>query len=63
MKEADILHLQKELGDVLWYVALMCESFGWKLEDIMKINIEKLKERYPEGFDPERSAHRKTGDV
>ena len=63
MEESDILHLQKELGDVLWYVALMCESFGWKLEDIMQMNVDKLKERYPEGFDPERSAHRKEGDV
>lgn len=59
----DWTHLKKELGDVLWYVALMCSSIGWELDDVMKMNIEKLEERYPEGFDPERSAHRKEGDV
>ena len=61
--EMDWTHLKKELGDVLWYVALMCSSIGWELDDVMKMNIEKLEERYPEGFDPERSAHRKEGDV
>jgi len=28
------------------------------LEEILRINIEKLKKRYPEGFDKERSIHR-----
>lgn len=62
-EEMDWTHLKKELGDVLWYVALMCSSIGWELDDVMKMNIEKLEERYPEGFDPKRSAHRKEGDV
>ncbi len=61
--EMDWTHLKKELGDVLWYVALMCSSIGWNLDDVLQLNIDKLKERYPEGFDPDRSAHRKEGDV
>lgn len=63
--EADIdwTHLKKELGDVCWYVAMMCESVGWDLDDVLQMNIDKLKDRYPEGFDPELSAHRKEGDV
>lgn len=56
-------HLKKELGDVMWYVALMCTSFGWKLDDILEINIDKLKARYPEGFDIDKANHRKVGDV
>jgi len=62
-KPLDELHLKKELGDVMWYVAMVAESMGWKLDDILEMNIEKLKARYPEGFDVERANNRKEGDV
>jgi NTP pyrophosphatase (non-canonical NTP hydrolase) len=55
--------VKKEIGDILWYVAMMCESFHFEMNEIMQMNIDKLKARYPEGFDPERSQHRKEGDV
>lgn len=61
--ELDIEHLKKECGDVLWYVAMMCHSFGWKMEEIMEINIEKLKARYPDGFDTYLANHRSEEDV
>lgn len=61
--ELDAEHLKKELGDVLWYVAVGCEVLGTTMEDVMNLNINKLKARYPEGFDPEKSQHRKEGDV
>ena len=47
-----------ELGDVLWYLALGAELVGVKLEEIAEMNIEKLRQRYPDGFDPERSVNR-----
>ena len=50
-----------ELGDVLWYVAETAAGLSVKLEDIAQHNIEKLKRRYPEGFDPEKSLHREEG--
>lgn len=50
--------LQKELGDVLWYVAEMCSALDINLEDVMVQNIAKLKERYPEGFETDRSINR-----
>ena len=56
-------HLKKELGDLLWFIAEYCTAMGWELEDIMWLNIDKLKARYPEGFDPEKSLHRKEADV
>lgn len=56
-------HLKKELGDCLWMIAEMCTANNWDLEEIMQMNIDKLKARYPEGFDVERSLHRKEGDV
>ena len=61
--DMDYDHLKKEIGDVMWYVALLCESFGFDLDDILKTNVEKLKMRYPEGFDTERSNNRLDGDV
>lgn len=62
-KELDRDHAVKELGDVLWYVAMICESFGWSMDDVMQMNVDKLKARYPEGFNVDRSAHRAADDV
>lgn len=62
-KKMDKYHLKKELGDVMWYVAMLCESFGFSLDEILQMNVDKLKARYPEGFDPEKANHRKPGDV
>lgn len=62
-KPLDEEHLKKELGDVMWYVAMMAESFGWNLDEIMQMNIDKLKARYPEGFSVEKSNNRKSDDV
>lgn len=56
-------HAKKELGDLLWFVAEYCTAYGWNLEDIMQMNIDKLIARYPEGFDAEHSLHRKVGDI
>jgi NTP pyrophosphatase (non-canonical NTP hydrolase) len=61
--DMDITHAKKELGDILWYVACMAESFGWSLDEIMKMNIDKLKARYPEGFDIDRANHKEKYDV
>lgn len=56
-------HAKKELGDIQWYAALLCDAMGWDLETIMAMNITKLEKRYPEGFDVYRANHRKAGDV
>lgn len=50
--------LAEELGDVLWYLASTAEIIGYSLEEIAEMNIEKLKKRYPEGWDVERSINR-----
>lgn len=55
--ELDVPQLVKELGDVAWYLALTSYGIGYNLSDILKANIEKLKERYPEGFSVDRSYH------
>lgn len=56
-------HLQKELGDLMWFIAEYCTSYGWNLEDVARMNIDKLKARYPDGFEVDKSLHRKEGDV
>ena len=56
-------HAKKEVGDVLWYVAMICHSMGWDLDEIMQMNVDKLKARYPMGFDTEKSNHRAKGDI
>lgn len=56
-------HLKKECGDLLWFVAEYCTVMGWKLGDVMQLNINKLKARYPEGFDADKSLHRAEGDI
>lgn len=56
-------HYIKECGDVLYYLALIAESMDLTLEDIAIANNKKLWERYPDGFDTEKSQHRKVGDI
>ena len=51
--------LKKELGDVCWYLAGLCTKLGFSLEDVMQQNIDKLIERYPNGYSSEASKNRK----
>ena len=50
--------LARELGDIAWYLAETAYALDIPLEDILQGNLDKLKERYPEGFDSQRSIHR-----
>lgn len=56
--ELDRDHLIDELSDVAWYIAETATGLGVSMSEILNHNIEKLKRRYPDGFDPERSIHR-----
>lgn len=61
--ELDKVHLAKELGDIAWYLAEAATALDIPLEEIFQGNIEKLKKRYPEGFDREHSLVRLEGDI
>ena len=50
--------LIKELGDVAWYLAETAYALDVSLEEVFERNIAKLKARYPQGFDVERSENR-----
>ena len=56
--ELDREKLAKELGDIAWYLAETAYALDLSLEEILQGNIRKLKARYPEGFETERSVHR-----
>lgn len=47
-----------ELGDVMWYIALICECQHLSMNGVMQHNIDKLATRYPDGFTSEASINR-----
>ncbi len=62
-KGIDLEHLKKELGDCAWYLAMICDACGFTLDDVMQTNIDKLRARYPKGFDTYRANNRAEGDI
>ena len=64
VNEDNIFHLKRELGDIMWYVAQACIGLGVSLEEVIEMNVDKLKSRYPGGeFDVHYSENRQEGDV
>ena len=56
--DLDKEHLAKELGDIAWYLAETAYALDIPLESILQGNIDKLRKRFPEGFDTQRSVER-----
>ena len=56
-------HLAKELGDVAWYLAEAATALDIPLERFFQDNLDKLKKRYPDGFDSQKSLLRLSGDL
>lgn len=61
--ELDKEHLIKELGDVAWYLAEAATALDVPLETVLQGNLDKLRQRFPNGFETEASVHRKEGDI
>ena len=62
--DLDKEHLKRELGDIMWYMALAATIIGCDLEDVAETNITKLRARYPKGhFESQNSKVRKEGDI
>ena len=64
VNEENLFHLKRELGDIVWYVAQACMGLNTTIDEIIEMNVEKLKSRYPGGeFNIHQSENRKEGDV
>ena len=64
VNEDNLFHMKRELGDIMWYVMQACMGLGTDLDEIIEMNIDKLKARYPGGeFDAHYSENRVEGDV
>lgn len=60
--DLDLNEIKDELSDVLWYCSELCTACGFSLEEVAIHNIEKLRKRYGEKFDSEKSRNRKEKD-
>lgn len=56
--ELDRDHIAEEVGDVLFYIANLCNILNLNLEEVLDNNYKKLEKRYPKGFEEERSINR-----
>ena len=64
VNEDNLFHLKRELGDIMWYVMQACMGLGTDLDEIIEMNVDKLKARYPgDEFDVHYSENRQEGDV
>jgi len=62
--EENIFHMKRELGDICWYLAQACMALDTTFDEIIEMNVDKLKARYPGGeFDVHQSENRKEGDL
>ena len=62
--EDNVFHMKRELGDICWYIAQACMALDTFFDEIIEMNVEKLKARYPGGeFDVYNSENRKAGDL
>ena len=62
--EDNVFHMKRELGDICWYIAQACMALDTSFDEIIEMNVDKLKARYPGGeFDVNKSENRKEGDV
>jgi NTP pyrophosphatase (non-canonical NTP hydrolase) len=59
-KDDHIEGIKENLGDTLWYVAMICNFYRWTIDEVIKENVDKLKERYPEGASFESAKRKRT---
>lgn len=57
-KPLDKANLIEELGDLLWYIALACDTLGIDMDEVAKQNIDKLLLRYPDKYTDELASRR-----
>ena len=58
MDQSVRFHMERELGDILWYLSNACNALNINLQQVMEENERKIRARYPEGFSVSRSENR-----
>ena len=62
--EDNVFHMKRELGDICWYIAQACMALDTTFDEIIEMNVDKLKKRYAGGeFNVHQSENRKEGDL
>ena len=62
--EDNVFHMKRELGDICWYLAQACMALDTTFDEVIEMNVDKLKKRYPGGeFNVHQSENRKEGDL
>lgn len=62
--EANIFHMKRELGDVIWYWMQACLALNFDPNEVIEENVRKLESRYPGGkFSVWHSENRQVGDI
>jgi NTP pyrophosphatase (non-canonical NTP hydrolase) len=56
--DPDKVNLKEELGDLFWYIAVLCDALGISFEEVWETNIAKLKSRYGEKFNEDGALNR-----
>mgnify|MGYP001161367730 CR=1 FL=1 len=64
VSQDNLFHMKRELGDIMWYFIQACIALDITPEEVIEMNVDKLKKRYPGGeFDVHYSENRLVGDV
>ena len=62
--EDNVFHMKRALGAICWYIAQACMALDTSFDEIIEMNVDKLKARYPGGeFDVSKSENRAEGDL
>lgn len=57
-KMIDYVNLGEEIGDGQWYDAILAKAIGVSFESVQRVNIAKLRKRYPEKFTDDDAINR-----
>lgn len=60
-KELDVVNVKEEIGDIMWYIAILLRELDLDFEDILQLNIDKLRARFPQKFTETHALNRDLG--
>lgn len=52
--------IRENVGDTMWYLAMICNFYKWDFEEVLAENIDKLRKRYKKGFTSKEASRKGT---